>query len=153
MHKKASQRLFFLRELRQFRVSPQILRLYYQSTIESALAFNQLCYYSNAKVTDTARMERVVSKAASIIGEELVPLSGRFTAAAIRKLRKIRYDDCHPLHEVLASREPRRESSRVLRSFSARTTRLRDSFLPAAVRLYNERGNEGCESESACENG
>ncbi|KAL8605943.1 hypothetical protein ACOMHN_065684 [Nucella lapillus] len=86
-----------------------------------------------------ARLEKVVSKAASIVGEELVPLSAWFPEVAIKKLGKIQADSHHPLHEALASREPRRESSRVLRSFSARTNRLRDSFLPSAVRLFNER--------------
>ena len=136
--KKGNQRLFFLRKLRQFHVSPQILRLFYQSTIQSVLSFNQLCYHSSAKTTDMDRLERVVSKAASIVGEELVPVSTWFTGAARKKLSKIQKDDRHPLHQVLASQESRREASRVLRSFNARTNRLRDSFLPTAVRLFNE---------------
>ena len=31
VYKKANQRLFFLRKLKQFRVDPQILRLFFQS--------------------------------------------------------------------------------------------------------------------------
>jgi hypothetical protein len=135
--KKANQRLFFLRKLRQFKVSPQILQLFYQSTIQSVLTFNQLCYQSSTKKADMERLGKVVSRAATIIGNDLTPLEKLFEGAALSKLRKIRADASHPLHPVLAGCDSKRESSQRLRSIKARTNRMRDSFLPTAVRLQN----------------
>eukprot|EP00745_Piridium_sociabile_P003480 TRINITY_DN12039_c0_g1_i1.p1 TRINITY_DN12039_c0_g1~~TRINITY_DN12039_c0_g1_i1.p1 ORF type:complete len:561 (-),score=151.19 TRINITY_DN12039_c0_g1_i1:152-1588(-) len=136
--RKASQRLFFLRKLRQFQVSKKILHLFYQSAIESVMLFNRLCYYSSAKKTDMVRLERISRRAAVIIGDDLEPPSASYPAAAVRKLNRIRFDPRHPLQPVLASCESRRgDSSRHLRCFKARTNRMKDSFMPLAVRLYN----------------
>jgi hypothetical protein len=136
--KKANQRLFFLRKLKQFKVSPQILQLFFQSTIQSVLTFNQLCYQSSTKKADMERLEKIVSRAATIIGTDLTTLESLFQAAALSKLRKVRADASHPLHPVLAACESKRESSQRLRSIKARTNRMKDSFLPTVVRLHNE---------------
>ncbi|XP_070212611.1 uncharacterized protein [Littorina saxatilis] len=104
--KRANQRLFFLRKLRQFHVDPQILHLFYQATIQSVVSFNQLCYHSSAKKGDMERLEKIVKRAGSIIGSELQPLSTRFPSVALKKLSMIRSDDRHPLHQALASCEP-----------------------------------------------
>ena len=136
--KKANQRLFFLRKLKQFKVAPEILQLFFQATIQSVLTFNQVCYLGSTKKADMERLEKVVGRAAAIIGEELVPLATLFRGVALTKLQKLRADVSHPLNQTLASCEPTRECSRRLRCLKARTNRLRDSFLPTAIRLYNE---------------
>jgi hypothetical protein len=136
--KRANQRLLFLRKLRQFHVSTQSLHLFYQATIQSVITFNQLCYHSSARKGDMERLEKIVTRAASIIGSELEPLSGQFSRMAIKKLNKIRSDGHHPLHQALASCEPTRGCLRRLRCWRARTNRMRDSFLSTAVRIYNE---------------
>ena len=136
--KRANQRLFFLRKLRQFRVNPEILHLFYQATIQSVASFNQLCYHSSVKKGDRERLEKVVKRAGAIIGSDLQPLSARYPSVALRKMSKIRSDDRHPLHQAFASCEPTREASRRLRCWRARTNRMRDSFVPTAVRLFNE---------------
>eukprot|EP00745_Piridium_sociabile_P003487 TRINITY_DN12039_c0_g1_i9.p1 TRINITY_DN12039_c0_g1~~TRINITY_DN12039_c0_g1_i9.p1 ORF type:complete len:107 (-),score=24.77 TRINITY_DN12039_c0_g1_i9:152-472(-) len=102
------------------------------------MLFNRLCYYSSAKKTDMVRLERISRRAAVIIGDDLEPPSASYPAAAVRKLNRIRFDPRHPLQPVLASCESRRgDSSRHLRCFKARTNRMKDSFMPLAVRLYN----------------
>ncbi|XP_070212553.1 uncharacterized protein [Littorina saxatilis] len=110
--KRANQRLFFLRKLRQFHVDPQILHLFYQATIQSVVSFNQLCYHSSAKKGDMERLEKIVKRAGSIIGSELQPLSTQFPSVALKKLSMIRSDDRHPLHQALASCEPTPQSCR-----------------------------------------
>jgi hypothetical protein len=59
-----------LRKLKQFKVSPQILQLFFQFTIQSVLTFNQLCYQSNTKKADMERLVKIVSRAATIIGTD-----------------------------------------------------------------------------------
>ena len=73
--KKASQRLFFLRKLRQFKVSGSVLFLFYQSTIRSVLLFNQLCFFSSAGKMNVERMNSIVSTASRVIGADITPLS------------------------------------------------------------------------------
>ena len=136
--KKANQRLFFLRKLRQFHVDPQILRLFFQSSIQSILSYNQLCYHSSAKKMDMDKLEKIVSRASTIIGEDLQSMDSLFSGVALQKLQRIRLDNQHPLHQTVAACEPRRETSRRLRSLPARTNRMLDSFLPTAIRLFNQ---------------
>ena len=84
------------------------------------------------------RLEKIIRRAEDIIGEELGSLDSTYAAAALGKLSVIRRDSAHPLHQALAACEPLRDSSWRLRCMKARTSRMRDSFLPTAVRTFNE---------------
>jgi hypothetical protein len=135
--KKANQRLFFLRKLRQFRVNSTILNLFYQSTIQSILLYNQLCFFSSLKKADEVRLDRVVSAAAKVIGQDSTPPADIYNQACSKKARTILQDPSHPLHSALSNRTSHRDSDRLL-SMRCRTTRFRDSFLPSAIRTLNE---------------
>lgn len=136
--KKASQRLFFLRKLRQFRVNSTILNLFYQSTVLSTLLYNQLCFFSSAKKADVEQMNRIVKAASAVIGQDVTPLAAHYYQASVKKARGILEDDSHPLYPPLSACVSRRDSGR-LRSMRCRTSRFRDSFLPAAIRILNDR--------------
>ena len=64
--KKANQRMYFLRKLKQFKVDKKILARFYQTIIQSAMLYNQVCYFGNSKKTDTERLDKV----AKIVGAE-----------------------------------------------------------------------------------
>ena len=82
------------------------------------------------------RMEKIVMRTASIIGNELQPLNAQFLGAALRKLHIVCSDDRHPLHQAIASCESTRESS-VFEELASQDKSMRDSLLPTAIRLFN----------------
>ncbi len=58
--KKDRQRLYHLRQLRKFRVSPAILKTFYSGVIESVLTQCISVWYSNASNQDCKALQRVV---------------------------------------------------------------------------------------------
>ncbi len=78
-------------------------------------------------------LQRVVRTARHIVGGELPSLQDIYTRQCTRKARRIIKDSSHPSHRLLSLLL----SGRRLRSIRSRTSRLRDSFFPQAIRLMN----------------
>ncbi len=131
--KKAHQRLFFLRRLRKFGTSPRILRSFYTCTVESILTGCITAWFGNSTAGNRRALQRVVRTARHIVGGELPSLQDIYTRRCTRKARRIIKDSSHPSHRLLSLLPSRRR----LRSIRSRTSRLRDSFFPQAVRLMN----------------
>ncbi len=74
-----------------------------------------------------------VLPARHIVGGELPSLQDIYTRRCTRKARRIIKDSSHPSHSLLSLLP----SGRHLRSIRSRTSRLRDSFFPQAIRLMN----------------
>ncbi len=72
--KKARQRLYYLRQLRKFRVSPAILKTFYSGAIESVLTQCISVWYGNATNQDCKALQRVVRLAERISGSALPSL-------------------------------------------------------------------------------
>ncbi len=72
--KKARQRLYHLRQLRKFRVSPAILKTFYSGAIESVLTQCISVWYTNATNQDCKALQRVVCLAERISGYALIAL-------------------------------------------------------------------------------
>ena len=66
--KKAQQRLYCLRRLKKFKVSPRILRAFYNSTIESILTSGSTAWFGNCTAAERKRLQRVVKTAQRIVG-------------------------------------------------------------------------------------
>ncbi len=109
--KKAHQRLFFLRRLRKFGTSPRILRSFYTCTVESILTRCITAWFGNSTAGNRRALQRWCT----------------------RKARRIIKDSSHPSHRLLSLLP----SGRRFRSIRSRTSRLRDSFFPQAIRLMN----------------
>ncbi len=71
--KKARQRLYHLRQLRKFRVSPTILKTFYSGTKESVLTQCISVWYGNSSSQDCKALQRVVRLAKRISGSALPP--------------------------------------------------------------------------------
>ncbi len=69
--KKARQRLYHLRQLRKFRVSPAILKTFYSGAIESVLTQCISVWYGNSSKQDCKALQRVVRLAERISGSTL----------------------------------------------------------------------------------
>ncbi len=131
--KKSHQRLFFLRRLRKFGMSPSILRSFYTCTVESILTGCITAWFGNSTAGNRKALQRVVRTARHIVGGELPSLQDIYTRRCIRKARRITNDSSHPSHRLFSLLP----SGRRLRSIRSRTSRLRDSFFPQAIRLMN----------------
>ncbi len=131
--KKSHQRLFFLRRLRKFGMSPSILRSFYTCTVESILTGCITAWFGNSTAGNHKALQRVVRTARHIVGGELPSLQDIYTRRCIRKARRITNDSSHPSHRLFSLLP----SGRRLRSIRSRTSRLRDSFFPQAIRIMN----------------
>ncbi len=131
--KKSHQRLFFLRRLRKFGMSPSILRSFYTCTVESILTGCITAWFGNSTAGNRKALQIVVRTARHIVGGELPSLQDIYTRRCIRKARRITNDSSHPSHRLFSLLP----SGRRLCSIRSRTSRLRDSFFPQAIRLMN----------------
>ncbi len=133
--KKAHQRLFFLRWLRKFGTSSSILRSFNTCTVESILTGCITAWFGNRTAGNRKALQRVMRTARHIVGGELPSLQDIYTGRCVRKAQRIIKDSSHPLHSLLSLLP----SGRCLRSIRSRTSRLRDSFFPQAIRLMNSK--------------
>ncbi len=131
--KKARQRLYHLRQLRKFRVSPTILKTFYAGTIESVLTQCISVWYGNSSSQDCKALQRVMHLAERISGSALPSLQDIYLKRCRGRAVKIIKDSNHP-GNCLFTMLP---SGKRFRSLMAKTERLRRSFFPQAIRLLN----------------
>ncbi len=131
--KKARQRLYHLRQLRKFRVSPAILKTFYSGAIESVLTQCISVWYNNATNQDCKALQRVVRLAERISGSTLPSLQGIYLKRCRSRAAKITKDSNHPGNHLFRLLP----FGRRYRSLMAKTERLRKSFFPQAIRLLN----------------
>ncbi len=131
--KKARQRLYHLRQLRKFRVSPAILKTFYSGAIESVLTQCISVWYNNATNQDCKALQRVMRLAERISGSTLPSLQGIYLKRCRSRAAKITKDSNHPGNHLFRLLP----SGRRYRSLMAKTERLRKSFFPQAIRLLN----------------
>ena len=67
--KKANQRMYFHRKMKQFQVDKKSwLASTRRCIIQSAMLCNQVCYFDNSKKADTERLDKVPGTTAKICG-------------------------------------------------------------------------------------
>ncbi len=131
--KKARQRLYHLRQLRKFRVSPAILKTFYSGAIESVLTLCISVWYSNSSNQDCKVLQRVVRLAERISGSALPSLQDIYRKRCKSRAAKIIKDSNHPGNRLFILLP----CGKRFRSMMAKTERLRRSFFPQAIRLLN----------------
>ncbi len=117
--KKAGQRLYHLRQLRKFRVSPTILKMFYSGAIESVLTQWISVWYGNGSNQDCKALQRVVLLAKRISGSALSSLQDIYFKRCKSRAAKIK-DLNHPSNRILILLT----SGKRFRSMMARTEEL-----------------------------
>lgn len=135
IYKKGQSRLYFLRRLRSFNVCSKLLRMFYQSVVASVLFYAVACWGGSTKKRDAGRLDRLVRKAGSVVGAELECITSVSDKRTMNKILNILDNDCHPLHTTIIQQKSL--ISWRLRSLTCATDRLRKSFVPRAIQLYN----------------
>ncbi len=133
MVKKAQERLFFLRQLKNFNLPQELLIQFYSAIIESVLCTSILVWFSSATKSDLSRLRRVVQTADRIIGTTLPTFQALYSSRVSKRAGKITLDPSHPAHSLFDLLP----SGRRYRALSTRTTRHRNSFFPQAIHLMN----------------
>lgn len=131
MYKKANQRMFFLRKLKRISVDNLILELFYKSIIQSVLSYCLVCWFGNTCRKDRNLINRIM-KSASRMGVMCSFLDMIYDDLVSSKLLKIQDNSLHPLYDCFVS-----SSSARLRSIFCRTERYKNSFVPTAIRKFN----------------
>lgn len=135
VYKKGQSRLYFLRRLASFNVCSMLLNMFYQSIVFSVLFYAVVCWGGNARKRDIQKLNRLIRKAGSVVGLSLDSVEKVVEQRTLAKIRAILSNQSHPLHSV--STHQRSSVSTRLLSLSCSTDRLRNSFVPRAIRLYN----------------
>ncbi|KAK1792853.1 hypothetical protein P4O66_012763 [Electrophorus voltai] len=127
--KKARQRLYHLRCLRDFRLPSKVLRNFYTCTIESITV-----WFGNSTKQDRQALQRVVRSAERITHTELPDLQTIYYKRRQTKFRRIVKDPTHPNNRLFSLLR----SGRRFRSLKTKTERLKRSFFPQAIWALNQ---------------
>ncbi|KAK1806196.1 hypothetical protein P4O66_000007 [Electrophorus voltai] len=100
--KKARQRLYHLRRLRDFRLPSKVLRNLYTCTIESILTGNITVWFGNSAKQDRQALQRVVRSAERITHTELPDLQTIYYKRCQTKARRIVKDPTHPSNRLFS---------------------------------------------------
>ncbi|KAI3367990.1 hypothetical protein L3Q82_026817, partial [Scortum barcoo] len=138
--KKGNSRLFLLRRLRSFGVQGPLLRTFYDSVVASAIFYGIVCWASSITDRDRRRMDRLVRRASSVLGCPLDSVEVVGNGRMMAKLSSLLNNTSHPLQDTLTALGSS-FSERLLLHPRCVKERYRRSFLPAAVRLYNNKQN------------
>ncbi|KAK3556313.1 hypothetical protein QTP70_007124 [Hemibagrus guttatus] len=122
--KKAQQRLYFLRQLRNFNLPQELLIHFYSAVIESVLCTSITGWFGSATKSDMRRLQRTVRTAERIIGAPLPTLQELYTSRVRKRALKITLDPSHPGH-ILFDLLP---SGRRYRAATTRTARHKQSI-------------------------
>jgi len=113
--------------------------MFYQSVVASILFYAVVCWGGNSKKRDASRLDRLVRRAGSVVGSELDSLAIVAEKRTLDKLLSILDNANHPMYNTFIGQ--RSVFSGRLLSQPSSTNRLKNSFVPLAIRLYNREDN------------
>ena len=137
VYKKGQSRLFLLRRLKSFNVCSRLLYMFYQSVVSSILLYAVVCWGGGIKAWELNKLNKITKKASSVVGLRIEGLQSVAERRIKLKLKSIMANPSHPLYGDLQDRAST-FSQRLTFPPKMQTERYRLSFLPTAIRLYNE---------------
>lgn len=133
--KKANQRLFLLRKLKEFCVSKAVLQRVYTGLIESVLGYNITVWFGRVTSANKVKLDRIIREAGEIIGLKQKSVAHLYQIAVQRKALIITRDTTHPLNHVFELLPSRRH----YRTPKAMKAIYKQTFVPNAISLLNKR--------------
>ena len=131
--KKANQRMYFLRKLRDINMDKTIMNLFYKSIVQSVVSFCILCWYGNLTCRDQKKLNRIVKSAKRLGCTDVMSFHVLYQDLAVNKVNNLMKDQDHILckhYQLLPSRAR-------LSSIYCRTSRYKNSFVPTSIRTFN----------------
>ena len=127
--KKAQQRMFFLRQLKMFRVNKTILTQLYRAVTERVLTFSITVWFGSASIHNKNMLEGIVQTASKITGSNLPSIESIYTTRTLHKATTTISGCTYPANHLFESLT----SGKRFTSIKTRTTRFSNSFHPKAV--------------------
>ena len=112
-----------------------MLNMFYQTVLNSVLTFAVVCWGCSVGVCDKERLNKLIKKATSVVGQKLETVDSVFEKRLVTKVLKIERNESHPMHNILW--ECRSSFSDRFVMPKCRTERYRCSFLPSAIKCLN----------------
>ena len=132
---KLAQRLHFLRRLRLFGVSKNIMSTFYNAVLESLIRYGMAAWFGCLTVQLKSRILKMVHTAMKVIGKkDLLSLQPIFEKKVISLAHKVLTDPSH----ILFSEYELLPSGRRFRASRYRSNRYKLSFLPTSIALLNK---------------
>ncbi|KAJ8036125.1 hypothetical protein HOLleu_20002 [Holothuria leucospilota] len=100
--KNLNVRMYCMRKLHSFYVSPEILSVFYNSVICSVWRYRLLAWGGNISQCEKDRLNRLIKRASRIIGTEQTGVGDTYRALLPQKLHTVWTDVSHPLHNSLS---------------------------------------------------
>ena len=129
--------MYFVRLMARINVKPNIMAMFYNSTISSVLAYSNIAFYDLLPKYVKYDMDGPRRSCEKLLkGRNDINLCENdklFADKAVKVAKKIMKDDKHPLHEEFTLLP----SARRLRVPYSRTNRHKGSFVPRAINLLN----------------
>uniref|UniRef100_A0A8C6M681 Reverse transcriptase domain-containing protein n=1 Tax=Nothobranchius furzeri TaxID=105023 RepID=A0A8C6M681_NOTFU len=136
LYRKGQSRLYLLRWLRSFGVQGALLKSFYDSVVASVIFYSVVCWSSSLLAAERKRLDKLIRKASSVLGCTLDPVQVVGDRRSLAKITFLMDRVSHPMHVNVAELQSS-FSDRLLHPRCMKE-RFRRSFLPAAVRLYNQ---------------
>ncbi|CAI5669586.1 unnamed protein product [Oreochromis niloticus] len=136
LYRKGQSRLYLLRRLRSFGVQGALLKTFYDSVVASVIFYSVVCWSSGLSAAERKRLDKLIRKASSVLGCTLDPVQVVGDRRTLAKITSLMDRVSHPMHVNVAELQSS-FSDRLLHPRCMKE-RFRRSFLPAAVRLYNQ---------------
>ncbi len=133
VNKKAQQRLYFLRILRKYQLTQNLLVSFYRCSVESILTYCICVWFSSCTAAEKKALQRIITTAQKIIGCPLPSMEELHSSRCLLKAQKILKDPSHPGHSLFELL-PSGRRYRVLKTL---TNRLRNSFYAKAISVLN----------------
>ena len=135
-YKKCQSRLYLLRKLRSFGVQEAPLTTFCDSVVASAIFYGVVCWSSSISAAGRRRPDKLIKRASSILGCPLDPVQVVWESRMMDKLSSLLVQESRPL-QVTVTALGSSFSNRLIHPKCVKE-RYHRSFLPAAVRLYNQ---------------
>ena len=117
----------------------ELLRTFFETVVASAIFFGVVCWSSSITAADRKRLDKLIKKASSVLGCPLDSVQVVGERRMIAKLSSLMDNVSHPMQDTITALSSS-FSDRLLHPKCVKE-RFRRSFLPAAVRLFN---NQHC---------
>ena len=140
--KKRQQRMYFLRQLKIFGISPIILKRLYHAIIESVLTFPITMWFGRASYEEKAQLETLVRCASKTIGITLPIIESVYHTRCVHTSKNIVRDATHTANHCFELLKSDKRYS----SVKAKTTRFRNSFYLEGI-IYYMNGEGGLSSK------
>lgn len=128
-------RLYFLRRLRVFGVSHNIMFLFYQAVMESFIRYGMTAWFGNLSTQSKSKLQHLVQTAMKVMEwTEKFSLQSIYEQSVLRQARRVLLDPSN----ILQTEYELLPSGRRYRIPKTKLNRFKYSFVPTSIKILNQ---------------